>query len=78
MKLLLTAILITATITAVSSAVFTPTNYGYQNIVVTGVDDMLHDGNIVYYTLTDFCTSTDLAYNGSNPTTVALSNKDND
>lgn len=62
-----------------SATVFTTSNWStYQVVTMTGVDDAIVDGSQVVYALTSPCTSTDLAYDGSDPTTVAFSNSDND
>ena len=57
---------------------FQPTSFGFQTVTVTGVDDMVADGDIQFMTVLNPCTSTDLAYQGSNPRDVAVVNRDND
>jgi hypothetical protein len=57
---------------------FTPQSYGFQTVTVTGVDDQVADGDIVFFVVLAPCTSTDLAYQGSNPRDVAAVNRDND
>ncbi|MBK8170353.1 MAG: hypothetical protein IPK60_08395 [Sandaracinaceae bacterium] len=49
-----------------------------QTVTVTGVDDLIADGNVVYSVVTAAVTSGDTTYNGVNPTDVTLSNIDND
>ncbi len=50
-----------------------------QTVTVTGVDDGNNiDGPIAYMIVLGACTSTDLAYNGINPTDVSVTNGDND
>jgi hypothetical protein len=63
----------------VSSLTFTPTNWSVpQTVTVTGVDDPLDDGNIVYSILLGVATSTDLGFSGINPADLGLVNQDND
>lgn len=63
----------------VASVVFTSLNWNVaQGVTVTGVDDSLDDGDVVYSVITGSASSADLAYNGINPSDVALSNTDND
>ncbi|HTL36169.1 MAG TPA: hypothetical protein VL326_23720 [Kofleriaceae bacterium] len=61
-----------------TSLTFTPGQFGFQTVTVTGVDDALVDGDISLTILLNACTSSDLAYNGSNPRDVAVTNRDND
>ena len=58
---------------------FTPANYlVLQTVTVTGVDDPITDGDVVFLALLAPCTSADPAYQGSNPRDVAILNRDND
>ncbi len=62
-----------------SSLTFTTANWNVpQSLTVTGVNDDVDDGNIAYTIVLGAATSTDPAYNGLDPTDVALSNQDND
>jgi hypothetical protein len=62
-----------------SSVVFTSTDWSTpQTVTVTGVDDLLIDGNIVYSIVTAAAVSDDSSYNGLNPTDLAALNADND
>jgi hypothetical protein len=62
-----------------SSVTFTGGNWNVaQTITVTGVDDAIADGTIVYSIVTAAATSSDPAYNGVNPGDVSASNTDND
>jgi hypothetical protein len=61
-----------------TSVTFTPGNYGFKTITVTGVDDSIVDGDVPFTIILNACTSTDPAYNGSNPRDVAAINRDND
>ena len=50
-----------------------------RTVTVTGVDDVLVDGNIVYSIILDTATSSDdVNYDGINPGDVAVNNTDND
>ncbi len=58
---------------------FTPANYATpQPVTVTGVDDLVADGNIAYSIVTAPLVSADPIYNGSDPADVAGVNIDND
>ncbi len=62
-----------------ASVTFTPANWNVpQTVTVTGVDDMLADGNINYSIVTGAATSTDPAYNGLNATDVFMTNVDDE
>jgi hypothetical protein len=62
-----------------ASLVFTPANYNTPQIVfVNGVDDFVADGSITYKILTGKVTSTDIHYNGLDPSDVDVINADND
>ncbi|HEY5944458.1 MAG TPA: Calx-beta domain-containing protein [Kofleriaceae bacterium] len=58
--------------------VFQPNQFGFQTVTVTGVDDQIVDGDVLFTILLDACTSTDPQYNGSNPRDVTAINRDND
>jgi hypothetical protein len=57
---------------------FTPAQFGFQTVTVSGVDDAMIDGDILFSVVLNACTSADLAYNGSNPRDVTVVNRDND
>ena len=58
---------------------FTGANWNTPvTITVTGVDDVLDDGNVAYTIVTAAATSTDATYNGINAADVAVTNTDND
>ncbi|WP_293151848.1 DUF4347 domain-containing protein [Microcoleus sp. bin48.metabat.b7b8b9.023] len=62
-----------------NSVTFTPANYSQQQtITVTGVDDLVADGNVVYKIITAAAVSTDLNYNNLNPDDVTVTNSDNE
>ncbi|WP_449419696.1 DUF4347 domain-containing protein [Phormidium nigroviride] len=62
-----------------SSLTFTNANWNTpQTVTVTGVDDLVVDGNIAYNILTAAATSTDINYNGVDAADVAVTNIDND
>nr|WP_199248964.1 Calx-beta domain-containing protein [[Phormidium] sp. ETS-05] len=62
-----------------NSLTFTATNWNTpQTVTITGVDDLVDDGNIAYNIITAATTSTDAKYNGINADDVAVSNTDND
>ncbi len=63
----------------IESLVFTPTNWATpQTVTVTGVDDDTVDGDIDYSVVLSPATSGDSAYNGLDPSDVALTNLDDD
>ncbi|WP_216911979.1 Calx-beta domain-containing protein, partial [Synechococcus sp. CCAP 1479/13] len=65
--------------TNASSITFTPANWNvFQFVTVTGVDDGVVDGNIVYTILTGATTSTDTNYSGLAVADVGVTNVDND
>ena len=43
---------------------FTPQNFGFQTVTITGVDDQIVDADVVFFAVMAPCTSTDLAYQG--------------
>ena len=62
-----------------SSLTFTAANWNVaQTVTVTGVDDLVVDGNIAYNIVTAAATSTDTNYSGVNAADVAVTNTDND
>jgi hypothetical protein len=63
----------------VSNLTFTSANWNIaQNVTVTGVDDLLIDGNQTYSIVLAPATSSDANYNGLNPNDVTVVNNDND
>ncbi|MEY4177826.1 MAG: hypothetical protein RLY70_1400, partial [Planctomycetota bacterium] len=63
----------------VSSLVFTTTNWSVpQTVQVTGMDDAIDDGNVLYNVVLGAATSTDSRYSGINPADVTFTNIDND
>lgn len=64
---------------SVASLLFTAANWSVaQTVTVTGVDDTIFDGNVVYTIILGAASSTDGLYNGLNPSDISLSNIDND
>ena len=62
-----------------ASLVFTPANWNLpQTVTVTGVNDLIVDGNVVYTIVTAAAVSADPNYNGVDPSDVTLTNTDND
>ncbi len=62
-----------------TSLTFTSGNWNSNQIVtVTGVDDLLLDGNVAYSIVTASATSVDTNYNGLNATDVSVTNIDNE
>ncbi len=62
-----------------SSLTFDATNWFINQVVtVTGVDDLVHDGDIDYTITIGPSASSDPLYNGINPADIALVNIDND
>ena len=62
-----------------NSLTFTPANYSQpQTVTVTGVDDLVADGNVVYKVVTAAAVSTDPNYNNLNPDDVTVTNSDNE
>ena len=61
-----------------ASLTFTAANWNMpQTVTVTGVNDAVADGNIVYTILTAPATSTDTVYNGIDAADVSVTNIDN-
>ncbi|MEG4301963.1 DUF4347 domain-containing protein, partial [Microcoleus sp. D3_18a_C4] len=61
------------------SLTFTSANWNVpQTVTVTGVDDLVVDGNAAYNIVTAAATSTDTNYSGVNADDVAVTNTDND
>jgi subtilisin family serine protease len=64
---------------SVASLVFTAADWNLpQTVSVTGLDDLVDDGNVAYSIVLSPATSTDPAYQGLDATDVGLSNTDND
>ncbi len=62
-----------------ASLTFTSANWNSaQTITVTGVDDLLDDGDVAFSIVTAAATSADGNYNGINAADVAVTNADND
>ncbi len=62
-----------------SSVTYTTVNWSApQTVTVTGVDDVLEDGNQQYIIVTSTAVSSDSNYNGLDPANVTLTNLDND
>ncbi|MDS1344785.1 DUF4347 domain-containing protein [Planktothrix agardhii] len=62
-----------------TSLTFTATNWNVaQTVTVTGVDDLIDDGDIAYNIVTASATSTDSNYSGFDASDVAVTNSDND
>ena len=62
-----------------SSVTFNASNYAMpQTVTVTGVDDFVDDGDIVYNAVTAPAQSSDAKYNNLNPADVSLTNVDDD
>ncbi|MCC7370236.1 MAG: CSLREA domain-containing protein [Chloroflexi bacterium] len=49
-----------------------------QTVTLTGVDDLIQDGNVAYTAILAAATSADGAYSGVNPTDVSATNQDNE
>jgi len=61
-----------------TSLTFTSANWnGVQTVTITGVNDIIYDGNIAYSIVTT-ATSADTTYNAINPTDVSAINNDDD
>ena len=59
--------------------IFTSSNWSVAQVVtVTGVDDVVEDGDIAFVVVTAAATSADNNYNGLNPSDVAVTNLDDD
>ncbi|WP_440225776.1 IPTL-CTERM sorting domain-containing protein [Dokdonella sp. MW10] len=64
---------------APASLVFTPANWNTaQTATVTGVDDLVVDGDIAYTIVTAPATSADATYHGIDPADVGVTNEDDD
>jgi OmpA family protein/glucodextranase-like protein len=64
---------------APATVTFTSGNWNVaQTVTVTGVDDLIDDGNVAYTVVTAAATSADGAYGGLNPADVSVGNTDND
>ncbi|HEU0031877.1 MAG TPA: Calx-beta domain-containing protein [Kofleriaceae bacterium] len=65
--------------TSVATLIFTPANFAApQTVTVTGVDDLLIDGNQVYTIVLGAAVSADPAYANLDPADVGVTNLDND
>jgi outer membrane protein OmpA-like peptidoglycan-associated protein len=61
------------------SLTFKPSNWSSaRTVTVTGVNDLIDDGDIPYTIVIGTASSADPAYNGMNPPDVAVTNTDND
>jgi hypothetical protein len=66
-------------ILSTSTLIFTPDSWNIpQTVVITGVDDLLMDGNQAYQIITSPVVSDDPRFNGSNPPDVSVTNLDNE
>jgi hypothetical protein len=62
-----------------STLTFTAANWNQaQSVTVTGVDDVLADGDVVYQVVTSPAASADPSYNGLDPADATVTNVDND
>jgi hypothetical protein len=62
-----------------TSLTFTPGNWSLtQTVIVTGADDNVDDGDVVYTIATDPATCADVDYDGVDGNDVAVTNTDND
>jgi len=61
-----------------ATLVFNPNQFGFQTVTVTGIDDAVVDGDVLYTIVLSACTSADGAYNGLDPRDVAVINRDNE
>lgn len=62
-----------------SSLTFTPANWNTpQTVTVTGVDDTLDDGDVVYSVVIAAAVTTDPDYNEADPADLSVTNIDND
>jgi subtilisin family serine protease len=65
--------------TSVSSIVFSSTNWNQpQTVTLTGVDDLIDDGDAPWTAILAAAISTDPNYNGLNPADISLVNLDDD
>ena len=64
---------------APASLTFTAANWNVaQTVTITGVDDLVDDGNIAYTIATALAVSADINYSGKDPANVSVTNTDND
>ncbi len=62
-----------------ASLVFTASNWNMAQVVtVTGLDDDIVDGDVMYTIVTAAVTSADMAFSGINPADVSVTNSDDD
>ena len=57
---------------------FQPSQFGFQNVTVSGVNDAINDGDWLFTVVLDACSSSDPQYDGANPRDVTVINRDND
>ena len=64
---------------SISNLIFTQDNWNdLQTVTITGVNDLIVDGNIAYTIVLGVATSGDADFNGLNPTDVSVTNIDNE
>ena len=64
---------------SIASLVFKAANWNTaQTVTVTGIDDKIFDGNIIYTIVIGAAVSSDILYNGSNPADFSLTNTDDE
>jgi hypothetical protein len=63
---------------APASLAWSPGNFGFRTVTVTGVNDTLDDGDVMFAASLPACTSSDTRYGGENPPDVLVLNVDND
>lgn len=62
-----------------ASVTFMPGNWSVpQTVTVTGIDDTMADGDVLFAVLTGVGSSADTSYNGFDPSDVSVTNTDND
>jgi hypothetical protein len=66
------------TVSPASLSYTTVTWNTYQDVVVTGIDDLIADGNISFMTVLSSLSSADTGFNGIALQNVSLTNQDND
>lgn len=66
-------------ILSTSTLIFTPSSWDVpQNVVVTGIDDLSPDGDVVYTISTSQVVSNDPRFHGVNPADLTVTNLDNE
>src|SRR5678815_4455298 len=64
---------------SLASVTFTTANWNApRTVTVTGVNDLIDDGDTAYTIVTAAATSSDPSYNGLNATNVSVNNTDDD